>query len=168
MPASMQTAPCRGSPHRLGEGDVGRGWQDIKYEVGAETKGAGERGTWEGPSCTALRTWCPGRGLIRLCAPLPLSKPREEIISRERMASHKVKMIVPLTRVFLRTQRRGGHCPPKQFLGGDGGKAKGTGGLEGRGYEESSEGGPRHQRGMCSDRGLCFPAGHLHRGRVAH
>lgn len=117
VPASTQTAPCRGSPHRLGKGGVGRGWQDIKHEVGAETKGADERGIWEGPTCTTLRTWCPGRGLLPLCAPLPLSKQREEIISRERMESHKVKMIVPLTRVFLRTQRRGGHCPPKQFLG---------------------------------------------------
>lgn len=28
----------------LGVGDVGRGWQDIKLKVGADTKWAGERG----------------------------------------------------------------------------------------------------------------------------
>lgn len=74
MPASTQTAPCGGSPHQLGVGDVGQGWQDIKHEVGADTKWAGERGIWEGLSCNSLCTWCPGRGFIPLCATLPLSK----------------------------------------------------------------------------------------------
>lgn len=58
----------------LGVGDVGRGWQDIRHEVGADAKWAGERGIWEGLFCNSLCTWYPGRGFIPLCAPLPLSK----------------------------------------------------------------------------------------------
>ena len=55
MPASTQASPCReGQPTPAGEGGVGRGWQDIKHGVGAETKGVGERGIREGPSCTTL------------------------------------------------------------------------------------------------------------------